>query len=327
MNNITLKEAAKMFVGKRNIRLLCHIRPDGDTLGSAFGLKYILESSGKHKVNVVCEDEIPKRLLFLTEGKSHLTPDNTPENLPELICSIDCAELHRIGSTYEGIIDLKIDHHKDGGSYAERNYTEVDAAATGEIIYALARELEDIGEGILTKEAATALYAAISSDTGSFKYSNVTSRTLRIAADLVDAEADSADVSHRLFGIKTLGEIAAQEIMLNNFELYLGGRVAFLLITNDMKKGFPDDDFSDTVSQLREIEGVELSVTVRQEPSDNNGYRISMRSGESISSSELCRLLGGGGHERAAGATIKADSPEKAKKTVLDTVLSSVAPV
>lgn len=325
MNDITLKEAAKLFVGKRNIRLLCHIRPDGDTLGSAFGLKYALEASGKHKVNIVCEDEIPKRLAFLTEGKDRLTADNSSENLPELICSIDCAELHRIGSTYEGIIDLKLDHHKDGGNYAEKNYTDEGAAATGEIIYQLIRELEKLGEGILTKDAATALFAALASDTGSFKYSNVTSRTLRIAADLIDAEADHTDVAYRLFSIKTLGEIAAEEIMLNNFELYLGGRVAFLLITNEMKKGMPDDDFSDTVSQLREIEGVELSVTVRQESGDNSSYRISMRSGESISSSDLCRLLGGGGHERAAGAVIKADSPEKAGKIVLDTVLDKLS--
>lgn len=325
MNDITLKEAARLFVGKRNIRLLCHIRPDGDTLGSAFGLKYALEASGKHKVNIVCEDEIPKRLTFLTEGKDRLTADNSSENLPELICAIDCAELHRIGTTYEGIIDLKLDHHKDGGNYAERNYTDENAAATGEIIYDLIRELEDIGEGILTKGSATALSAALASDTGSFKYSNVTSKTMRIAADLIDADADYFDVVYRLFEIKTLGELAAQEIMLNNFELYLGGRMAFLLITNEMKRGMPDDDFSDTVSQLRQIESVELSVTVRQESSDNGSYRISMRSGESISSSELCRFLGGGGHERAAGATMKADSPEAARKKVLDTVLARLS--
>lgn len=324
MNNINLKEAAKMFVGKRNIRLLCHIRPDGDTLGSAFGLKYALEITGKHKVNIVCEDEIPRRLFFLTEEKANLVPDNTPENLPELIVSIDCAVLARIGATYDGIIDLKLDHHKDGTDYADKNYVEDYSAATGEIIYQLIRELEELGEGILTKEAATSLYVAISSDTGSFKYSNVTSRTMRIAADLIDAGADYVTAAHCLFGIKTLGEIAAQEIMLNNFELYLGGRVAFLLITNDMKRGFPDDDFSDTVSQLREIEGVELSVTVRQEAYGEGGYRISMRSAETISSSELCKLLGGGGHERAAGATLKADSAEEAKKTVLDTVLEAL---
>ena len=98
----------------------------------------------------------------------------------------------------------------------------------------------------------------------------------------------------------------------------------FLLITNEMKKGIPDDNFGDVVSQLREIEGVLLSVTVRQEDNDDTSYRISMRSGESISSSELCRLLGGGGHERAAGATIKADSPEKARKSVLEAVLGAL---
>ena len=322
MNNITLKEAAKLFVGKRNVRLLCHIRPDGDTLGSAFGLKYALEITGRHKVNVVCEDEVPRRLMFLTGDESNLLPDSPTE--PDLTVSIDCAETHRIGKSYEGTVDLKLDHHKDGGEYAIKNYTEEDSAATGEIIYLLIRELEKLGEGMLTKEAATSLYAAISSDTGSFKYSNVTSRTLRIAADLVEAGAENAVVSHYLFGIKTLGEIAAQEIMLNNFELYLGGRVAFLLITNDMKRGFPDDNFSDVVSQLREIEGVELSVTVRQEAYGEGGYRISMRSAETVSSSELCKLLGGGGHERAAGATIEADSPEEAKRKVLDTVLAAL---
>ena len=323
MNNITLKEAAKLFIGKRNVRLLCHIRPDGDTLGSAFGLKYALEITGKHNVNVVCEDEVPKRLWFLTEGKSVLSAEGT--ETPDLICSIDCATVQRItrGELREKI-DLKIDHHKDGGDFAERNYVEEDSAATGEIIYALIRELREIGEASLTDKAATAVYAALSSDTGSFKYSNVTSRTLRIAADLIDAGANSSEAAYRLYGIKTRDEIAAEKIMYEGMELFLDGRVAFLLITNEMKNGIIDDAFGDIVSCLRTIEGVELSVTLRQEDGRDESFRVSMRSGESISSSDLCKLLGGGGHERAAGATIEADSPEEAKKTVLDAVFNAL---
>ena len=323
MNNITLKEAAKLFVGKKNIRLLCHIRPDGDTLGSAFGLKYALEGSGKHVVNVVCEDEVPKRLWFLTEGVSELSTEGAVS--PDLVCSIDCATLQRITrGEYEGTIDLKIDHHKDGTDFAAGNYVEEDSAATGEIIYLLIRELEGMGEAAFTEKAATSVYAALSSDTGSFKYSNVTSRTMRIAADLIDLGANSSEVSYRLYGIKTRDEIAAEKIMYEGMELFLDGKVAFLLITNKMKNGIIDDAFGDIVSCLRTIEGVELSVTLRQEDGRDESFRISMRSGESISSSDLCRLFGGGGHERAAGATIKAESPEAARKTVLDAVLSAL---
>ena len=322
MNDINIKEVAKLFIKKRNIRLLCHIHPDGDTLGSAFGLKHALEAKGSHKVTVVCEDEVPKRLIFLTEGKEQLGVDDKGSDLPELVCSIDCSVLNRVGNTYDGKIDLKIDHHKDGDDYAGKNYTDSSAAATGEIIYMLIRELEELGEGILNKESATALYAALSSDTGSFKYSNVTSRTMRIAAELIDEGADHVYVSHRLFGIKTYEEIAAEKIMLSESEFYIGGKIAFFMVTNDMKKGMTDDAFSDTVSKLREIEGVELSVTLRQDSADPKSYKISMRSGEKVSASELCRKFGGGGHERAAGAVIKSETPEVARQKVLELILN-----
>lgn len=320
MNDITLKEAARLFVGKKKIRLLCHIRPDGDALGSAFGLKYALTASGKHTVEVCCEDTVPKRLLFLTEGRESLAPSVDAD----LICSVDCSETHRIGEGFDGRVELKLDHHKDGSPFAERNYTDAAASATGEIIFALINELSETGDAILTKEAATSLYAAISSDTGSFKYSNVTSDTLRIAASLVDAGASPAEVAYRLYGIKTLDETAAERIMLSGFELYLDGRIAFLLITDEMKGSLPDDCFGEAASRLREIEGVELSVTVRADVADKEKYKISMRSGETVSASELCKLFGGGGHERAAGASVRAKSPEEAKRTVLDAVISAL---
>lgn len=323
MNDITLKEAARLFMGKRKIRLLCHIRPDGDALGSAFGLKYALEASGKHEAAVCCEDEVPKRLTFLTEGRTALVPEPS-DGEPEFICSVDCSEAHRIGDGFCGRVDLKIDHHKDGGNFAERNYTDENAAAAGEIIFALIKELAEIGEGVLTPLAATSLYAAISSDTGSFKYSNVTSSTMRAAASLIDAGASHAFASYRLYGVRTLDEMAAEKIMLEGFELYLDGRVAFLLITEEMKGDIPDDVFGDAASRLREIEGVELSVTVRQDSVNKEKYKISMRSGESVSASELCKIFGGGGHERAAGASVYAENAEKARKTVLDAVLSAL---
>lgn len=319
------KEIAKILKEQENILLLCHAHPDGDTLGSAYGLKYALEENGK-KVTVSCADTIPKRLAFITELEAD---DRTRSTENAYICSIDTAQIHLLGANgekYGARIDMKIDHHGSGEPYAGVNLIQTDAAACGEIIYDVIRELEAISGAALTKSAATALFAAISSDTGCFKYSNVTAKTMRIAAELIEAGADNYDVNHRLFEVKTHAELAAKRLMLSDTEYHLDGRVGILVISADFreKSGAGDDDIGGIVSEIREVEGVDLAITLKQDIKDLTKFKISMRSSLAVNASDLCAMFGGGGHARAAGGSIVAATTEEAKKAVLEKVLPMI---
>ena len=319
-----ISEIAALLKERNNLTLLCHIRPDGDTVGSAYALKYALEAAGK-RVNVSCADGIPKRLGFITELSNH-NEENEVADGETLVCAIDVAEAYLLGANaerYGDKIDVKIDHHGTGSCYAKLNYIDGDAAACGEIIYRLICELERLGAGAMTKSAATALYAAISSDTGCFKYSNVTAETMHTAARLIEAGAESYDVCHRLFEVTTKAELAVRQYMLTNVEYYRNGSVAILVITDDFKKqnGVTEYETGGVVSEMREIEGVELAITLKQEPANPQKFKISMRSSLNVSASKMCAMFGGGGHERAAGGAILAESPEVAKREVLEKVL------
>ena len=318
--NITLKEAAKILAEKDNILILCHIRPDGDTLGSGYGLKYALEALGK-RVKVLCGDNIPGRLAFIGEQEQPIENESF-----DLICAVDTAETHMLGvygEKYSDGIDLKIDHHPTGTPYGKCNHIDGSVAAAGELIYKVIGFLEELtGQKCLTPKAASALYAAITSDTGCFRYSNVTSDTMRVAGALIDAGADNFDVCFRLFSLKTRNELNAEKCMHDRLKFHCDGRIVTALFTNADKEsyGVTDEDFGGIVSDMREIEGVELAVTIRQETVDASKFRVSMRSGETVNSSELCALFGGGGHARAAGCSVIASTPNEAERAILERV-------
>lgn len=324
--DITLKEAAKKLGGAGKILILTHSRPDADTIGSAFGLAHALTCDGIRKVKIACADAIPKRLGFLSEEKD-LRLERYKDFEPDIVCALDAAETQLIKELPEDReIDIKIDHHPSGSGYARYNHIDGSAAATGELIFEVIEYLEKAELGRLTNEAATALYAAIASDTGCFKYTNVTPKTLRTAAALLEAGADQPTVSLRLFGTRTEKEILAEKLMLEGMKGYEGGRVRYLMLTNAVKEenGLCDEDLGEIVSAMREIEGTEVSVFVRQESNEPRRYKISMRSSESVNVSDICAVFGGGGHARAAGASIEAESADAAEETIMKSVLSAV---
>ena len=324
--NCTLEKAAKLLLESNDFIFLCHKSPDGDTLGSAYALKYALEAVGK-RAEVLCADEIPERLKFITElSESGRTRD--PEREP-LVCAIDVAEPHMLGKyaeVYAGRIGLKIDHHPNGSEYAAYNYIDGRAAACAEIIYKILCRLSEMRGCVINEGVCTALYTALSSDTGCFRYSNVTANTMRIGAELIEGGADNYGVNHRLFELKTRAEIRARGMMINETEYHLDGRLAFLLISQAFRaeSGGSDDDIGGLVSEMREVEGVELAITLKQDMQDETKFKISMRSGLGIKANELCAMFGGGGHDRAAGGAIVAFSPEAAKKEVLSRVIEAL---
>lgn len=345
------EQAANLLASKNNIALLCHIRPDADTVGSACALKSALESMGKN-VTVFCADKMPKRLAFIPEadfteysGETTAVPDiclaekgiifsapdenflcrlKTALGSPDiLLCAVDVAETHLLGAVGEatdGRIDLKIDHHRLGSPYAAENLIVPEAAATGEIIFDILKAMPGLGS--FGENVSSALYAAISSDTGCFRYSNVTPKTLKTAAALIESGAHSYAVSQRLFELKTKEQLSAENALTGLIRYSAGGAIASVTVSNEMKRnlGIDDEDISDLVSLLRQIEGVRLAVTIKQ-TAEEKVYKVSMRSLSEVDASAICAVFGGGGHRRAAGATVEADSPEEAESKVLETAI------
>lgn len=327
MSNITLSAAASLIAEKRKILILTHGHPDGDTLGSAYGLKHAIEKFCDARV--LCVDTVPDRLKFITEGETDLHEERIGDFSPELIMAVDVAETHLMGAYgahYTGAIDLKIDHHVNGSEYARYNYIEGDTAACGEIIYKLVRELEALRSAVLTPKAASALYAAVSSDTGSFRFSNTTPDTLRIAAELMEAGADTENVNKRLYESKSANEVVATKLTLNGMNICRQGTVVVFSITNKLKEenGLTDEDFGGVIDILREIDGVELAITVRQLTDKPEKFKISMRSSGDVRANELCAMFDGGGHLKAAGGSLTAESAEAAEYTVIHRVLDKI---
>lgn len=308
---IDLNSAAEFLKSNNNFLILVHGNPDGDTLGCGLALKEALASLGK-TARVCCGDPVPKKFGYMGETDSD---DFTPDT----VIAVDVADPKLLGKAFEAKyadkVDLCIDHHGSNILYAERTLLDPKAAAACEIILQLIREL-DVE---ITKSIADCIYTGLTTDTGCFRYSNVTPRTMRMAADMIEAGAENAKINTVMFETKTKTYVALERLALDGMKMYFDGKCAFVTITQEMYRiSGSDESEVDAIAAIpRQIEGVLVGVTMREKT--DGTYKVSMRSGETVNVSEICALMGGGGHPRAAGCTVNGDL-EAAVKTVLENV-------
>ncbi len=327
--NLTLTETAARIRGDQPTLILFHRHPDGDAVGAGFGLKLILEAMGC-TARCVCEDEIPERLRFLTEGlQDSILKENLPADfVPTQIISVDTASPAQAGvlyPDYEGRFDLMIDHHAKGEMYAD-GYIDGAASSAGELVYRLSRELVRIGRPPAIPEGVDRLlYAAVSSDTGCFRYSNASPETHRAAAALLGAGFDSADLNHRLFGVKSYKLLQAEKVGFDRLRLYADGRLGIVDMPFAVMEqyGFTDEHLGTLVDVARGLQGVQVAVAIRQ-PKAEGVYRVSMRSSCDVDVAAVCAQFGGGGHIKAAGCTV---SCEGGMDEVVDMVSRAVLAV
>ena len=311
---LTLSEVCENLKTPKNTLVLFHSRPDADAIGSAFSLKLILEAMGS-EVYCICEQDIPGRLAFLTDGLQRSVVLRSLDRSFEFerCITVDTASPSQLGELYplfEDKLDLMIDHHENGIPYAD-NYIVKDSAATGEIIFEIASELTRTGAlDKIPQRVYELIYAAISSDTGCFKYSNVTERTHTCAAELIKQGIDVADINYRLFDCKSEKLLAAEAAGFQNIKFYSGGKIAAVIFPYELKQKLEllDEHLETLVDVARSIEGVKVAYAVRQYTPDRV-YRISIRSSCSVDVASVASVFGGGGHVKAAGCTIEADSP------------------
>ena len=317
-----MSEPADIIAALRNCnRLLIsvHKNPDGDALGSQLALMLALEKSNK---TVVAQniDPVPEIYRFLP-ASSRIKTGSTVEGRYDAILVLD-ADPPRTGlfdGNYPADTRINIDHHITNPAEWPLTWLAPSASATGEMVYELIQRL-----GIpMDREIALCLYTAIFTDTGSFRYSNTTPKSMRIAADLIEAGADPWLVTENVYEsfayrrIKLLGNVLA------GVERTEDGRIAWVVVTEELFRRFgaSSEDTENFINFVRSTKGVEVAILFRQTAALQ--YKISLRSKGRVDLSGLAQSLGGGGHKNAAGSTVDGTLDE-VKKRVIDAVNNAV---
>lgn len=296
MEHISINKAAAFLKECDGCLIYTHASPDGDTLGSATALALILRQLGKSAF-VFSIDGIPEKLSFLPTENIFI--EKEPEAFDGFtLISVDVAGPRMLGNAQNKRFALSIDHHKVNTIDCENLLLMHDRIACGEIIFMLADEL-----GIeITKETAVALYAAISSDSGGFRYDATKPETHRMAARLLETGIDFAEINRFLFESKTMAQVELIKTAYQNLEFINGGKFAIVAIRPEEVEncGATESDFDCINSIPREISGVLASAVIRQK---SDGIKVSMRSNADIDVAEIAKSQGGGGHYHAAGFT------------------------
>lgn len=315
----------------RRLRIICHVNPDGDTVGCAAALWAMARDTGC-RAEIICQTGCPAYLRFLVDGSlsgSAAVPFISGEDAlrtseDDCIAAVDVASPAQLGALSPLIpkIRFMIDHHHYGDAFAP-SLVISDISACGEVMFDIFKIMYE--SGLLSDGgaamAARALYSAVSSDTGSFKYSSVTSDTLRCAAYLLDIIKSTPglpadDISRRLHDTRTLGSLRATCAAAENLHLYCGGTMAVTVMDRDtmVARGIADDDTGSIVDVPRSVEGVLCAVALKEK--GDGSWKVSSRSAVDINMAEVCAVFGGGGHVRAAGCSLPAMSAGDALKKV-----------
>ena len=321
--NASFDEIAGAISRANRVAILSHVRPDCDAIGSQLALALSLQYLGK-EVSAWNEDGLPDSFLFLRKSDLIVRPPVEPQDF-EIAIALDTASQQRLGTTREAIRHadkwINIDHHASNPGYGDLVYVDTSAPATGQIIYEFLRT-ERLP---LTDEGADAIYAAISTDTGSFRYPNTTARTFEIASELIARGVNAGAISKKLYEsypkrrVQLLGQILPQA----SFDA--GDKVASMALTNETKKRLDihPDDIDGLIDYVRCVDSVVVALFFEELPEGR--IRLSMRSKDDrIDVNKICSEFGGGGHPRAAGARIRGDL-EEVRSKVLKRVFHEIA--
>lgn len=307
---ITKTQAAEILLSMNNILILAHENPDGDAVGSACALCKALRSIGKNAA--VSLESFSKNDEYLTDGLL-ASEDFTYEH----IVAVDTADNRILGVAKTSLdkdceVELCIDHHISNIFYANSTCLDETAAAAGEVIYDILREMNIE----IPKDIAECIYLAVATDTGCFRYSNTTAKTFRTAADMADAGADVARINKLQFETKSKEYAAIEKMAISSMQTHFNGKCAVLAITNEMytESNVSDNETQPLASLPRQIEGVYAGITIKEKK--KGMCRISVRTNAPVNASKIASYLGGGGHSMAAGCSFEG-SVEDATKTIL----------
>lgn len=330
MNN-SFFEIAQILKENKYFILFSHISADADSFGSCAALWHSLTLADKEAV-ILLEDNLAENLKFLGKGVKVFQYDSkegeafikeAEKNGGYVSICVDCASVDRFPKREElfwnGKYTVCLDHHLTSKHICDYNYIEPSASATGEILYKLIKSTKMP----LDKNVGEAIFAAITTDTGNFQYSNTNKESHLIAAELYDLGVDFNKVSIEIYERSSLAALKLQAMVLSALEIFNNGRCCISFVSQDMLKetGANMDDSEGLVSKLRSIDGIEVSILLREH--ENNKIKGSLRSKSDADVAKIAQSFGGGGHKKAAGFTLNT-SIEEALKRVSEEVIKSI---
>ena len=303
---VEIKKAEKIVI-------MAHETPDGDAIGSMLAMRLALKKLGKESDVIV--REFPRTFDFLA-GANEVKSNSDIEKY-DLAISLDCTDLKRlVGREYfeKAKKTIVIDHHSTNTMFGDLNFVNPVSPACCEILAGMF-EYFDIE---IDAEIGSCILTGIITDTGGFKYSSVTSETFEFTAELLRKGVNVSDIYQRVLETRTKSNFELLRRATNRLELLEDGKVAFTYINkkDEEEVNAEPGDHEGIVENARSIEGVKVSVFIREK--EENLYKVSMRTGNgsNINVSDICYIFGGGGHPRAAGATVTGNVEQVKEKLV-----------
>ena len=308
---MTLDNIKEEIYNAKNIVILTHDIPDGDAIGRSLAMYLGLKQIGKDADVVI--PKYSKTYAFLPSAQE-IKKEGRMENY-DLAIALDCGDIKRLNgfANYFEYANCKIsiDHHEANTMFADYNFINPSAPACCQILITVLKAL-----GIeITKDIGTCLLTGIITDTGGFKYQSVKAETFEFAAELLNRGVNVSNIYRKVLQTITKEKFELRKIAMNRIELLEEGKIAFTYITRKDEEETKSEDHDGIVEMGRDIEGVEISIFLREV--DENSYKISLRSNENVNVSDICLLFNGGGHMRAAGGTITGLPFEKAKEKII----------
>lgn len=312
---MTLDEILKEIKEAENIVILTHESPDGDAIGSSLALKLAIEKLGKAADVIIPEYS---RLYNFLPGVDEIKEESEIKNY-DLAISVDCATFKRMAKKEyfdKANKTIVIDHHGSNNMYGDLNYVNPVSPACCEILAGMIQYFEIV----ITKDIGTCIMAGIITDTGGFRHQGINPETFEFTAELIRKGVNIPEIYKNTLRTTTKANFELTKRVMNRMEFFEEGKVAFTYITAEDEKevGAEPGDHEGLVNIGMDVEGVEVSIFIRQKD-EENAYKISLRSFDRVNVSDICLMFGGGGHPRAAGALIKGNV-EQVKEKVMKEV-------
>ncbi len=306
-----MQEILKFVREHEEFAITSHARPDGDSLGSELALAAALKQLGK-QVEIVNADPHPQAYSALP-GIDHIRRDRRLRGKYDGVFVLETNELARTGLTgLDQHFIINIDHHRNTLPFGNLNCVDPKAAAVGEIIFELIRQLDVT----ITPDIATNLYVAILTDTGSFQFSNTTAHTFRVAEQLVIAGAKPAEIAQSVYMSHPKSKLRLLGRVLETLEIHPSEKIAWVLLTQEMLRetGANPTETEGLVNYPLSLDGVLAVAFFREE--GRNRYRVSLRSKDNFDVASAAEYFGGGGHTNAAGLWIDGTFEEVREKVI-----------
>jgi phosphoesterase RecJ-like protein len=304
---------------RQRFLLTSHARPDGDSIGSQLAMAFALEALGK-QVRIVNADSAPEHYQDFP-GMDRIEIAGSASADVDAVIVMECSDLTRTGvAGLERAFLINIDHHAGNRLYGAINWHDESAAACGEMVFDLIREL-----GVpLNLEIATHVYLAILTDTGSFHHSNITPRTFDICRQTVEAGVNPAAMARRVFDSNSFGKLKLIGALLDSMQLLDDGRLALLYMDDAMLEACNCTN-NDTEGLINlPLTAREIQAVVFFKVAPNGEVRVSMRSKYDVDVRQVAGAFGGGGHKNAAGFTVTG-SLEQVRPRIVELIVKAIA--